>query len=471
MACNLYQKYILPVIYIILGLWLICPLSAQESSTKLSMEERQQIINEIGVSLVKNYIIEETAKKCADFLKQQFDTGNYTRLTHPRQFAEKLTADVYSILKDKHVRVETLIPSEEKLQKESPLLSFFLQSRQRLKTNLGLQEVKTLEGNVGYMNLTSFEPLESSRSMIDAAMNLVMNTDALIIDLRENNGGNPATVQYICSHFFDQPVLLNTFYWRRDDYTEEFWSLERVSGKKLPNLPLFILTSKFTFSAAEEFAYNLKTQKRAMIIGEKTAGGANPGFTFRINPRFNLFIPVGKAINPVTGTNWEGTGVGPDIRIESSAALGIALEKARQAGRIYREKSDQQALQYYLELVSKLEQAVDLISESQADSTEKLITTMLLNGVKADLLGEWSINVIGYQYLKQKNLPVAIALFKFNTLQFPQSANTYDSLGEAYFMSGEKDPAIQNYKKSLELDPRNQNARVMLEKLGFPSPE
>jgi opacity protein-like surface antigen len=450
---------------------LTCSLTAQDSSTRLSREERREVINEIGTSLVKNYISEKTAKECAEFLQQQFANGTYDRLTHPRQFAEKLTSDIFLMLKDKHVRVESLIPSEEKLQKENPLLSFLLQTRQRVNTHLGLQEVKTLEGNVGYIHISSFEPLESSRTMIDAAMKLVTHADALIIDLRKNNGGNPATVQYICSYFFDRPVLLNTFYWRRDNYTEEFWSLEKVSGKKIPDLPLFILTSKLTFSAAEEFAYNLKTRRRAIIIGEITAGGANPGFTFQINPRFTIFIPVGKAVNPVTGSNWEGKGVEPDIRIESSAALKIAMEKARQAGRIYREKRDEQAVQYYFELVFKLEQAADLFSLNREDSATALVTTSLQEGVEMDLLEEWSINSMGYRYLNQKKLALAITILQFNTTIYPHSANTYDSLGEAYFVSGETEQAIQNYQKSLELNPHNQNARVMLEKLGIHLPE
>jgi tetratricopeptide (TPR) repeat protein len=445
--------------------------SAQDSASRLSADERRQIINDIGDMLVKNYVFAEPAKTSREFLARQLEDGAYTRVTHPRQFAEKLTADLYTVLKDKHVRVESLIPAEENLQQENPLLSFLLQTRQKYTTNQGIEQVKTFDANIGYMNLTSFEPLEWSQPVLDAAMNLLHHADALIIDLRRNSGGNPATVQYLCSYFINEPVLLNSFYWRRDNYTEEFWNLDQVGGKKRPDLPLFILTGPFTFSAAEEFVYNLQAQQRVTVIGESTAGGANPGFTFQINPRFTIFIPVGRAINPLTGTNWEGRGVEPDIRIESSTALNVALDKARQAARIHREKSDDRAFQLYLELIGRLKQAELLSTVIPADSTEKLIRTALLPCVNADVLDEWSVNSLGYRYLNQKNFPLAIALLKFNCLQYPRSANVYDSLGEAYYLNGDKHAAIQNYLRSLELNPKNHNAQIMLEKLGYYSVE
>ena len=456
---------ILPIVGLLFNLWFCYPLSGQDITTKLSLDERRQIINDIGALLIKNYIFEDPARKCSDLLKERFESGKYDRLSHPRQFAEKLTSDIYSVLKDRHVSVQTVLPAEERLQQKNPLLSFLLPMYQTQKTSGGIGEVKIMIGNIGYLNITSFEPLEISQPKIDAAMKLLEHVDALIIDLRENNGGIPGTVQYICSHFFDQPLLLNSFYWRRDDYTEEFWSLDRVSIRKLPRLPLFILTSHFTFSAAEEFTYNLKTRQRAISIGETTGGGANPGFTYELNSRFNIFIPVGRAINPLTAANWEGVGIAPDIKIEATAALGIAMEKARQAARIYREKTDDQAVQSYMELGTNLNQADPLFGINQADSAEKLINTALLKCVDSDLLGEWSINAMGYYFLQQKNKSLAIAVLKFNALQYPHSSNVYDSLGEAYFIDGQKDLARQYYLKSLELNPANQNALIMMKKL------
>jgi tetratricopeptide (TPR) repeat protein len=465
MRVNFNWSNILSIFALLFYLCFCPPLAGQDITTKLSLDERRQIINDIGALLIKNYIFEDAAQQCSDLLKERFNSGKYDRLRHPRQFAEKLTSDIYTVLKDRHVRVQTVLPTEERLQQKNPLLSFLLPMYQTQKTSAGIAEVKIMIGNIGYLNITSFEPLEISQPQIDAAMKLLEHVDALIIDLRENNGGMPGTVQYICSHFFDRPLLLNSFYWRRDDYTEEFWSLEQVSIKKLPQLPLFILTSHFTFSAAEEFAYNLKTRQRATTIGETTGGGANPGFTYELNSRFNIFIPIGRAINPLTASNWEGVGIAPDIKIESSAALGIAMEKARQAARIYREKTDDQAVQSYMELGSSLDQADHLFGIDQADSAEKLINTELMKCVESDLLGEWSINAMGYYFLQQNNKRLAIAVLIFNTQQYPRSSNVYDSLGEAYFIDGRKNLARQYYLKSLELNPANQNALIMLKKL------
>jgi C-terminal processing protease CtpA/Prc len=117
---------------------------------------------------------------------------------------------------------------------------------------------------------------------------------------------------------------------------QEFWTLADVPGEKLPDVPLFVLTSSRTFSGAEEFTYNLKTRERALIIGETTGGGANPGGTFPINDRFSIFIPTGRAINPVTGINWEGTGVTPDVTVSSNTALDVALEYAQEAAEAFR---------------------------------------------------------------------------------------------------------------------------------------
>ncbi len=135
-------------------------------------------------------------------------------------------------------------------------------------------------------------------------------------------------VQYLCSYFFDQKIHLNSIYSRLNNSTREFWTID-VNGEKRPAIPLFVLTSSRTFSGAEEFSYNMQTQKRATIIGETTGGGANPGGYFPVNNELSIFIPTGKAINPVTNTNWEGVGVKPDIAVPVNDALNKAIELAK----------------------------------------------------------------------------------------------------------------------------------------------
>lgn len=156
-------------------------------------------------------------------------------------------------------------------------------------------------------------------------MNFLANTSALIIDLRKNHGGEPALVALMCSYFFAaEPIHLNSLYWRATESTQQFWTLPYVPGKRYLNKPVYVLTSHETFSGAEEFTYNLQNLKRATIIGETTGGGAHPGDIYQLDAHFEIFIPTGRAINPISGTNWEGVGVLPDIETPQEEALNVA---------------------------------------------------------------------------------------------------------------------------------------------------
>ena len=118
---------------------------------------------------------------------------------------------------------------------------------------------------------------------------------------------------------------LNDFYWRESDEMRQFWTSPHVQGRRYgKDKPVYVLTSHDTFSAAEEFTYNLKNLKRATIVGETTGGGAHPGGPRRINRHFAVWVPAGRAINPITKTNWEGTGIEPDVKVEGRLALKTA---------------------------------------------------------------------------------------------------------------------------------------------------
>jgi C-terminal processing protease CtpA/Prc len=161
-------------------------------------------------------------------------------------------------------------------------------------------------------------------------MNFLANTDALIVDLRRNGGGDPAMVALISSYLFaGETVHLNDLYWREGDSTRQWWTLPYVPGRRFGDKkPVYVLTAKRTFSAAEEFTYNLKNLKRATIVGETTGGGAHPGGGRRINNHFGVWVPTGRAINPYSKTNWEGTGVTPDIDVPADHALKVAYVDA-----------------------------------------------------------------------------------------------------------------------------------------------
>jgi tetratricopeptide (TPR) repeat protein len=438
--------------------------AGQDSSPLLNKEMQKQTLNKIGQLLQENYVIKDIGLACAAFLEEQIKEETYAGITHPREFIRTLTSDLRKIHRDQHIRIQS-IPQPDSRLKLNKRLDFFLRTRDRIKDNMGLKKLNILTRNIGYLDIRSFEPFELARDKALYALHFIENTDAVIIDLRNNVGGNPTMVQFLCSYFFDKPVHLNSIYWRRGDYTEEFWTMDSIGIRKRPNVPVYILTSDKTFSAGEEFAYNLKILKRAILVGETTAGGANPGYTFRINENFNIFIPTGRSINPVTGTNWEGKGVEPNIQIKSSDALTYAIEKAEQAARIYREKTDDQAVVSYLRLSTEFDRMDTLVAQNNIDSARSVIHNSLLQAVHKNLLNEWMINDLGYEYLTKNQYEAALALFQFNVNYYPESFNVYDSLGEAYMKSGQTELAIENYNKSLQINPRNENARYMLSKL------
>ena len=182
-----------------------------------------------------------------------------------------------------------------------------------------------LSRGVGYLKLNGFSGAPKAGETAAAAMNFLAGSKALIIDLRENGGGSPDMIQILSTYLFDGDLVhLNSFYYRPSDETTQRWTLPYVPGDRLANSDVYILTSGNTFSAAEEFTYNLKNLKRAKIIGETTGGGAHPGGMMPASEYFAVFVPSGRAINPITNTNWEGVGVAPDIDIPASEALDKA---------------------------------------------------------------------------------------------------------------------------------------------------
>lgn len=288
---------------------------------------RTQVIDGILKRLNDSYVFPDIAKKMEQSIRERVAKKEYDQITSAKQFAETLTNDLQAVSKDKHLRVRY---SHKPIPERGPRREPTAEERDQRKReftwmNHGFGKVERLRGNIGYLEFFNFMDEELGADTIAAAMNFVNGTDALIIDMRKNGGGNPAMVALVCSYLFGpEPVHLNDLYWREGNRTDEFWTRKEVAGKRYLNKDVYVLTSNRTFSGAEEFTYNLKNLKRATIIGETTGGGAHPGGGFRISEHFGMFVPTGRAINPITKTNWEGTGVTPDISVPADQALHVA---------------------------------------------------------------------------------------------------------------------------------------------------
>ncbi|MCA6079093.1 S41 family peptidase [Fulvivirga sedimenti] len=296
-------------------LLIISAISGSCGQQLVEKSDQSKTISRINELIIENYVFPDVAEKTAAHLTSLQENGYFDQFKNINELATALTEAVQSINHDKHMRIFPMrVPTPP------------TESRAERERQGGFVESKVLDGNIGYIKLNGFADPRFGKPAADNAMETVLGTRALIIDLRENGGGSPHMVQYLCSYFFDEHLLLNSLYWRAGNHTEEFWTLPKVNGKKQPNLPLYILTSSYTFSGAEEFCYNMQTRNRATLIGETTGGGANPGRVMRINKDLEMSVPTGSAVNPITGTNWEGTGVTPDVRVAKELALESALE-------------------------------------------------------------------------------------------------------------------------------------------------
>ena len=306
--------------YLLLLLILNCSiLSAQDINKKA-------IVNKLANLMNRNYVFPEKGQAMHDLIKKKLKDQAYDELNTKEDFAAALESDLRSVINDKHIRV-TFSPDRAKA----------VQNRDRnggrsIPENFGFEEVRILENNIGYLDLRGFMDAGMAEEVAKPAMDKLIKADAIIFDLRKNGGGSPSMIRFISSYIFgNKPVHLNTFYWRPADEYSETWTDSSLASQTKPDIPIYVLTSDYTFSAAEEFTYNLKHLKRATIIGETTGGGAHPGGPMVIRDGFIVNVPQGRAINPVTKTNWEGVGVIPNINISADDALDHALELAKKA--------------------------------------------------------------------------------------------------------------------------------------------
>jgi retinol-binding protein 3 len=326
---------------------------------------RAEVIDAALKKLNEAYVFPEVAKKMEQAIRERVQKKEYDSVTSASKFAQALTMHLQEVSRDKHLSVYY---SHDPLPPETPRREPSPEERERFlgfmrSVNFGFEKVERISGNVGYLDLRGFMDADLGGDTVVAAMNFLANTDALIIDLRQNGGGSPAMVALISSYLFKGPTHLNDLYWREGEQTHQWWTAPYVPGKRYGDKDVYILTSNRTFSAAEEFTYNLKNLKRATIVGETTGGGAHPGGPSRINAHFSVWVPRGRAINPISKTNWEGTGVEPDVKVQAGEALKTAHLAA--VNKIVEKTSDQRRKDQLKDVAQTLQKELDELKKNQ----------------------------------------------------------------------------------------------------------
>jgi hypothetical protein len=286
--------------------------------------ERRRVIDGAVTELKEFYIFPDVGQKMADALLTHERRGDDDAETDGQTFASLLTMQMREASHDKHLRM-VYQPEGALTNLGGPTAEELARYRNDMRrANCTFRKVTTVAHGIGYVKFDGFPEASVCRSTVARVMASLNGSDALIFDLRENHGGDPHMVAWVASYLFDKRTHLNDIYNRTQDRTEQFWTQSPVPGNRLANKPVYVLTSAETFSGAEEFCYDLKNLKRGTLIGETTGGGAHPAGPHRIDERFTIVVPDSRPINPISKSDWEGTGVTPDVKVDAEDALKTA---------------------------------------------------------------------------------------------------------------------------------------------------
>jgi hypothetical protein len=312
-----------------------------DSAPRIIMPDDPQLANEAvpprqiaqtAIAILRSrYVFPDRAAQAADDIEARLVAGEYDELGES-ELAERLTGQLYAVCADKHLRIH----AHPERMRRHPRPADRDKARQEMRAvgrldNFGIHRVERLEGNVGYIDLRRVALPQNAGGTIAAAMELVSGTYALIIDLRRNGGGSPDGVVFWCSYLFDGPgTHFNDIFEAETGETRQFWSLSYLPGSRYVDKPVYLLTSHETFSGGEDFCYTLQALGRAQLIGETTGGGAHPTGMQPLSSTMAISVPFARSVNPITGTNWEGTGVMPDVSAAAAEAYDVAYRMALQ---------------------------------------------------------------------------------------------------------------------------------------------
>ncbi len=427
---------------------------------------KTSILEKIDSLLISKYVYPDKAILAAEQFRKIYVSGAYDSCGNAKQFAAKVTADLQEITRDKHMNFRVIETSSAGEKAHGSLHHSIRYNRIKQKEHTGFYKLEWFDdGGIGYLDLRRFNALDEAKELLNAAMVFLKDANALIIDIRENGGGMG---DFLSNYFLTHPTQLTGEYVRTEDYTDEFWTTGAVESQRMTEVPLFILTSGRTFSAAETFAFDMQVLKRAVLIGDSTRGGAHSVGYFKIDNQFEIYIPIARAVNPVTGGNWEGVGVIPDIPVPDSAALDTALVLARRAAYKYREEKDVRLKSAVNDMQRIMDKAEALYRNHEIKKADAALDSVFAIGRPFGLITEFFLYVLESNFLSENDEPVLFGLLRKKLEWFPDSPSAHESVANAYYFKGKMDPAERFYKKSLELEPENLKIQRLLKKIQNP---
>jgi hypothetical protein len=410
---------------------------------RIDAETQIAIIDSIGQALNTSYVFADTAASIETCLRSNATEGAYEALRDPAEFVARLLEDMLSVYHDTHFALRAMHPADPSVAAEEKDEIDTEKPWSLRAKNFGFTKVEILPGNIGYLELVQFANTAFGGETAVAAMSFLGNCDALIIDLRRNPGGSASMIRLISSYLLEERTHLVSWYHREEDKTIQSWSQVWVPGSRLYEAPVYVLTSRSTGSAAEEFTYNLKNLERATIIGETTGGGAHTvtyhAFDFE-KFRVGLKLPSGRAISPITETNWEGTGVTPHIDVPSKDALAkahVEALKTLQEGEI-----DEDAMAGLAWAQQEVEAQLNPITLSP-EQLEEYVGTF---GPRGFFVEEGALYYQREGRPKYRLVPLGDDLFKLEDLtyfrlQFERNDDGHVNLVIGLYDDGQKDPS------------------------------
>lgn len=300
---------------------------AQQAPAPPERRAIAEAVEAIATIIGREYFSPDDAARVDTLLPAHLSSGRYDSVGSLEALARAVTSDLFDATHDKHLAVAVVPPAASgPVRPEAPGDARAVQAR---RSNYGVQRVEVLAGNVGHLNLTAFFRPEEAGDTIAAAMRALRGADALILDLRDNSGGSPDTAALVASYVFDRPAVpLFDIVPRGGTDVRRYATIDPVVADHDGVRPVYVLIASRTFSAGEGLAFILQEHRRAEIIGERTAGAANPGRPYPVNDRLEVTVPNGQVRTAITGRNWEGTGVAPDVATSAAEAQGVAYARA-----------------------------------------------------------------------------------------------------------------------------------------------